>query len=213
MEKPREEFTRAEKLAFILTIISAVAFQILACMTFDRLVLNWLIIALLDIVPFVAFISVASITGWMIKRKGKIKNYRIEAEDRGLLFISGIGGLVGLFFLYVLFEWSMHLRLSALKLYVFTYIIVYLIDAVVTLLFKYRTSMHMSGATCAITSIFLTMLWLSPLYALEFLFLPLVAWSRWKVKGHTIPQLISGTIIGFLTTLVTYCFSGTLFFI
>lgn len=226
MEKPPEEFTNAEKLAFTLTFITVVAFQILACMTFSRLlytglITDFLVIFILDLIAFMLFIASGIGTGLVIRRMGKIKKYRIEAKDRGPIFAISMASMVGLFLLYLFLESIFYVNLGPLKVYLIAYFVVYIVDAIITLGFKYRTSMHMSGATCAITAIVVTRIFFYPLdpwflslfYLLEYLFLPIVAWCRWKVKGHTKPQLISGTIVALSSTITVYSITGLILFL
>ena len=69
----------------------------------------------------------------------------------------------------------------------------------------------MSGATNSITMLFMSYgIWggepLYLLFSLLYLFLIPIAWSKWKMQksfknGHTIPQLISGFLLGFLGTI------------
>ena len=66
--------------------------------------------------------------------------------------------------------------------------------------FKTKVSVHMGGLASPIT--FLTVI-LGPKYCLLYILLIPVFWSRKELKAHTTTQLISGTLIAVIVTILT----------
>ena len=62
---------------------------------------------------------------------------------------------------------------------------------------RWKISIHTAGIAGPTT--FLAH-YFSPLYTLLYLLVPLIAWSRYKLKAHTIPQLITGALVALVVT-------------
>lgn len=49
-------------------------------------------------------------------------------------------------------------------------------------------------------------------YILLLLLIPLIAWSRVKIKRHTVPEALAGTVMGFLLTVLMYTIIKLVFY-
>ena len=80
-------------------------------------------------------------------------------------------------------------------------IVALLAGSIVTSLFNlfYRVSFHLTGITVLI--IMAAQTWGRP-YLFLLLAIPLISWAKFKIRDHTIPQLIIGTIVA---VAVSFC--------
>jgi membrane-associated phospholipid phosphatase len=78
--------------------------------------------------------------------------------------------------------------------------ICYIINAIIAILItrKYKISLHLFGITGPATA--LMMFSRLPAAAILFILAPLVAFTRYKLRAHTIGQLLLGFIVGIAST-------------
>lgn len=65
---------------------------------------------------------------------------------------------------------------------------------------RIKASLHV----CSITAVCLTIVRLYYLSPLLLLIIPIVAWSRIKIKRHSVPEVIAGFILGVILTVFMY---------
>ena len=117
-----------------------------------------------------------------------------DKEDRiKPLIITVISNITGFFILYIL---KAPLFLKAMSL---TTIILIVILGIIT--YFWKVSMHAAWITFMVVTFNVLfgrlMLLLLPL-------IPVVGWARIRIKRHTVNQVISGSIISFLTSFLVY---------
>ena len=67
----------------------------------------------------------------------------------------------------------------------------------------WKVSAHTAGTTGPFTAlVYVYGPWLSFLYII----IPFVIWLRFKIRAHTIPQLVAGAVIALIVTWITYFF-------
>ena len=81
----------------------------------------------------------------------------------------------------------------------------YVIQTIVVLIVNFlytKVSVHMVGYVAPITFLVLSLRikWILTLYLLT----PAIAWSRYKLKAHTLEQLVLGIILGILLEVILY---------
>ncbi|MHA1893946.1 MAG: hypothetical protein ACTSX4_05550 [Candidatus Helarchaeota archaeon] len=220
--------TKSEKIAYAITVLTISPFQLLLifwfsysiCHTsyFDFLgglarayiLLNEFIIDLISIFFILIF---PLIPVFILKKKGKIQSYTTQREDRFfLLGLSSIGWFA-IIPIYLFLDLISVINFRVFIIFTTAYFSIAIINIIITSGLKFKTSLHMSGATSSITMLYISYGYFGgaaeyQLMILLYLFLPLIAWAKWKMqksfqRGHTIPQLILGFIIGLSITLLT----------
>jgi len=203
-KKKEPIFNKSEKIAKYITILSMSPFQIVAYMTLTAIIvpiskfpaLNIFV----NIISGIFYILIPLIPLIVLGRKSRLVGAQFPREERYIVFLTIIPGYLTVIFIYSFIRTYFNLLLSPLINFTISYVIVLIIDFIITCIFKFKTSMHISGAMCGITAMGF---YLGPLILLLYLFVPIIAWARWKIKGHTVKQLISGGINGFFTTLIS----------
>ena len=116
----------------------------------------------------------------------------VENED-ALYFFSAVIAIFAFTFLSV--------NIPVSKEFYFAILSIFLVS-VVTYFIRYRwkVSAHMS----AICSIFVILLLVDRVFWFIILVLPVVAWSRLKLKAHTPAQVIVGTLLGIVAPYFIY---------
>jgi len=168
----------------------------------------------LDIVSILFILIFPLLPVYFLGKRGKIQKYTTQQEDR--FFLLGLS-LIGWFAIIPIYLWLDYIWILNLRIFIIfsiAYFIIAVINIMITAGLKFKTSLHMSGATSSITMLFISYGYFAgvPEYLFIFLplylFLPIIGWAKWKMqksfeRGHTIPQLISGFLIGILTTFFT----------
>ncbi|NHI91006.1 MAG: hypothetical protein EAX96_00800 [Candidatus Lokiarchaeota archaeon] len=228
--------TKTEKLAYGITIATITPFQILLIIWFSYSICHspqlialgnqgyphiYIYQIIIDTIS-IFFISIFPLLPvFILNKKGKIKSYTTQREDRFVLLgLSSIGWFI-VILVYIILDQILLVNMRNFIIFGTAYFIIALINIVITSGLKFKTSLHMSGATSSITMLYISYAYFGgvpeyQLLALLFLFLPPIAWAKWKMqksfqRGHTIPQLISGFLIGFIVvylTIITYRFLG-----
>ena len=179
-------------------------FQIVAYMTLTAIIVPISKFPALNIfvntISGIFYILIPLIPLIVLGRKSRLVGAQFPREERYIVFLTIIPGYLTVIFIYSFIRTYFNLLLSPLINFTISYVIVLIIDFIITCIFKFKTSMHISGAMCGITAMGF---YLGPLILLLYLFVPIIAWARWKIKGHTVKQLISGGINGFFTTLIS----------
>ncbi|MHB1253140.1 MAG: hypothetical protein ACYCZ1_03130 [Candidatus Humimicrobiaceae bacterium] len=121
-------------------------------------------------------------------------------EDRlKPLLVSNISYLLG-YFVFFIFKAPVYL-----KALFFTSFLTTVLLTIITSFWK--ISFHTSWITfTSITYYVFFGKWM----LLLFLFVPLVAWARVKIKRHTVGQVIAGSLLAFITTFFGFSFFGLL---
>jgi membrane-associated phospholipid phosphatase len=124
---------------------------------------------------------------WSGIRRGGISDIDItKKEERtpfilAILFFWGIG---------LILAWFMGAPILIIKI-----LIIALIIGIIILFINFYWKI--SGHTLALTAVFLM---INELFGWQYfwllLFIPLIAWSRWAQKKHTLEQLVAGVLLG-----------------
>ena len=135
------------------------------------------------ILPIVTFI--------ILRKKGKvIDNDATIKEERTVPYLYGIGfSVLAILLLYI----------SKTSLHSFLLWEAYLINSVVLIIVNkyWKISAHAMGAAIPLgAAMFLNNMWIS----IFFIILLLVGWSRYKLKVHTLGQIIGGSFVGCVIT-------------
>ena len=135
------------------------------------------------ILPIVTFI--------ILRKKGKvIDNDATIKEERTVPYLYGIGfSLLARLFLYISTTSSQSIVLWE----------AYLINSIVLIIVNkyWKISAHTMGAAIPLgAAMLLNNIWIAGF----FIILLLVGWSRYKLKVHTLPQIIGGSFAGYAIT-------------
>ncbi len=220
MPKQRKK-TRSEKIAYAITILTISPFQLVLIFSFSYTLSHMVPITndlifyyefMLDIISILFLLIFPLLPVYSLGKRGKIQKYTTQREDR--LFLLGIS-LIGWFAIIPIYIWLDYIWILNLRIFIIfsiAYFIIAVINIAITVGLKFKTSLHMSGATSSITMLLITYGFFTPvpeyfyIFLSLYLFLPIIGWAKWKMqksfeRGHTIPQLISGFLIGFLITI------------
>ena len=223
--------TRSEKIAYGITVATISPFQLLLILWFTYSICHapqlfalgdqgyvyvYLYEFILDTVS-IFFISIFPlIPVFILKKQGKIQSYTTQREDRFVLLGISLIGWFAIIPIYIILDQILAVNLRNFIIFSAAYFIIAVINIIFTTGFKFKTSLHMSGATSSILMIYISYGIYGgvpeyQLLILLFLFLIPIAWAKWKMqksfkKGHTIPQLISGFLIGLLVVCFTIYF-------
>ena len=116
----------------------------------------------------------------------------IKKEDKIHLFSAILSTVM--FFTFVSFlDVSKGLKFGAVSLFLN-----------LVMLFIVRNFWKISAHTSVYTNFSTIMSLINPIFIVTFLFLPLVAWSRIKLKRHTYSQVIVAGIFGFFLPVIIY---------
>jgi len=110
-----------------------------------------------------------------------------------LYVISGLISLASFFIICRVVVVSKELIYGALSLFLIT-LIIYIVRR------KWKISGHVAASAGAWTTLILVNTVFFPMMAL----IPLVAWSRLKLRAHTLYQVLAGAVLGFVIPLYTY---------
>jgi len=140
------------------------------------------------ILPIVTFI--------ILRKKGKvIDNDATIKEERTVPYLYGIGfSLLAILFLHISKTSSQSIILWE----------AYLINSIVLVIVNkyWKISAHAMGAAIPLgAAMLLNNIWI----AIFFIILLLVGWSRYKLKVHTLPQIIGGSFVGYAITYFLLC--------
>ncbi|MHA1798091.1 MAG: hypothetical protein ACTSVY_06540 [Candidatus Helarchaeota archaeon] len=201
--------TPSENIARIITALTISPFTILAYMIFSRIVTDSIFIVIfLDFISGIFFLLIPSFAlvylyfKYARGKKIKLRGAGVLREHRWILFLIGFAVYFISYISYFQVQLFFQIDLTIFFNLINVYFLVMIFDCILTLSpMKLKTSMHMSGNGSMMMVIYLT---LDHLWFLLFLFLPIIFWARWKSKGHTIPQLISGTTIGLCVPLIYF---------
>jgi len=122
-----------------------------------------------------------------------------ERRQRPLLYF--FGAVLGLLYLYGL------ILLNAPKiLFVTIYGILFgiVIGSIVNM--RVKASVHVAAASALLTALCVVY---NGYYFLFLLFIPLICWSRVKIRKHTLAEVIAGGILGSLLSLIMYMATRT----
>jgi len=134
----------------------------------------------------IAFIISAISYGILIllmKKKNKNENYRY--------FLASTTAMIIFFILGYFFTISNEFFFAASSVFILSIII-----------FSIRTKWKISGHCSSFTGVVTIMTLIEPRFLIAYIFYPLVAWSRLKLKAHDLLQVILGTLIGFLIPII-----------
>lgn len=126
-------------------------------------------------------------------KKGKIDIWVSERQTRPPFYLIAIGGygVASVLFYY----------LGAHDFFVLSVAYVGVTTTVLITNYKTKISSHSAGLTGPFTAVFFVL----GFFALPlFILLPVVIWARLKLNAHTFTQLIAGSIVGIIVTVVTY---------
>ena len=206
MGSPPAEFkTRSERGARIISFLTISPFQIVMYMAFAEIIgNNFWERALLNTFSGIFYLVIPFIPLLYVSRTLKIRNYSIPLKDRTPLFYIQIICFIGACFFYYYYPVFTGLNTEILFVFTVGYVILNAATWVITQGFKFKISLHMTGAASSITGIVVIFGWW---WSWLYLFCILIAWSRVKLEAHTEAQVISGTLLGIITLLLTFlCF-------
>ena len=86
-------------------------------------------------------------------------------------------------------------------------IVALLAGSIVTAVFNifYRVSFHLTGITILI--LMAAQVW-GPVFLVLLVTIPLIAWAKFQIHDHTIPQLVIGVVVGVVVSLATLYLFG-----
>jgi len=120
---------------------------------------------------------------------------KVKRKNRGALIALAV---TTLFFALLS---SMFSSLRNLKfLYLSTYTFLILVFLAFTIRLKWKISLHVSVLTASITILTI----FNQVFYLAYLLVPLIVWSRIKLKAHDLYQTIAGFILGILVPLIFF---------
>jgi len=149
----------------------------------------WVIwsIVFLVIVPSSAYI----IKYWVPKFKAKGRTW-----ERNLAFVTGVTGQV----LGFIGAWYLGAP-QGVKILFMVYLVAGVLLSITNFIIGKKASGHACGVSGPIT--LLTFV-LGAKAGLVFFLMPLIFWSRLKLKRHNLSELLLGTMIGIMATVISY---------
>jgi len=209
MESPPVQQFKSQQVARIISFIAISPFQIVLYLVFANLICqNFTQEMILDTISGAFFLLIPLIPLWYLTRQNRIKNYSINREDRGILFLIQIIGFTGLSIIYYVYPTYTGLDTTILFIFAVGYTILQVFSLIITSGLKHKISLHMTGAASCITALVIVLGWE---WAFLYLFCLPIAWARVKLQAHTRAQVIFGTVLGLLTIFFTYLGFGYLF--
>ena len=156
---------------------------------YNRLSWGIILLVFLGVLPL--------LTLWLGLKKGKVKDIDFSKREERTSFIMVI---IFYWFLGALLTWA----LAGPRL-VSTILISAIIVGVAVLIINlyWKVSVHTLGIT--VSALFINQLF-GWQYLWLFIFIPLVAWSRWAQKKHTTAQLLGGCGLGILAWVLLVSF-------
>ncbi|MDD1779227.1 MAG: phosphatase PAP2 family protein [Candidatus Helarchaeota archaeon] len=199
----------SQHVARIISFMSISPFQIVLYLVFANLICqNFAQEMILDTISGTFFLLIPLIPLWYLTRQNRIKNYSINREDRGILFLIQIIGFTMLSIIYYVYPSYTGLDTTILFIFAVGYTILQVFSLIITSGLKHKISLHMTGAASCITALIIVLGWE---WAFLYVFCLPIAWARVKLQAHTRAQVIFGTLLGILTILFTYLSFGYLF--
>lgn len=199
------EYSSYDKIANIITVLTISPFQIVTYLSLAGLIAPvWIYPIeniLLNIISSIFFLGIPTIPLIYLKKRARLEGNQINREDRHILFLILIPNYLILIFIYN--AYCLFVGLIGIPLVNFTisYLFVLFVEFIITCIFKFKTSMHVSGAACGIIALSFNF---GPFMLFLLLLIIPIAWARWRIKGHSILQLVSGWAVGIFTTLICY---------
>lgn len=148
----------------------------------------------LKIIYIVAYFLAIILPYLLLYKLGLASDYEFTKRDERPRYFISLSLLYGALFLIL-----RRYDIDSLTTVSFAF---FLVSSVITFItFFWKISGHMTYSTL----LFLTLAYLfSPYFLLLFLFSPLIAWSRIELKKHSLKQVIAGTLIPALVTILIY---------
>ncbi len=197
-----ESKTHSERTARIISFLTISPFQIVMYASFaDYICSTFAEEMMLNTFSGIFYLVIPLIPLLYVTRKYKIRNYSIPIEDRAPLFYIQIIGFIGASIFYYYYLSLTGLNAEILFIFTIGYIILNAFCWVITLGFKFKISLHLTGAASSITGIVVIFGWI---WIWLYLFCIPIAWSRVKLGAHTEAQVTSGTILGIIIVLITF---------
>lgn len=141
------------------------------------------------VVPMVLIVSLVHL--------GKVGNHHVTARSqRGLVFVGIIVCVIVLLFLLGVLETPQLIWDGVISALIFLAVF-----SAVTM--KIKASVHVGLWVCLVSFLGLTV---SMWWLLALLFTPVTAWSRMKIKHHTLAEICAGVVAGIVAVAVSYAF-------
>jgi len=202
MKSSSEQRSTSEHIARIVSFLTISPFQIVVYLIFAHTICyNFTQEIILDTISGIFFLLIPLLPLFYLGRRNRIKNYSIQREDRGILFLILIIGFTGVSIIYYVYPLITGLNTRILFIFAAGYTLLNVVSLIVTNGFKFKVSLHMTGATASITALVIVLGWL---WGFLYLFCILIAWARVKLQAHTSQEVIIGAILGILTIFFTY---------
>lgn len=182
-----------EKLAEVLSFVlqpQAVALFLYALVSFNVLRGFRAVGVFLLSVLFVSVLPTVFVLS--LTKKGRVSNPDLPRREERFLPYLGIVGMYGALCVFLYFL-SVPRELLAITL---CYVVVTLVGAVISLFWK--ISLHLAGVAGPVTALVLLV---HPLFAVLFGLLVPLGWARVFLRKHTVPQVISGSL---MSSVITY---------
>jgi hypothetical protein len=133
-------------------------------------------------------------------RRGQYSDQHLSVREQRLVpLLFGIACIILVFALLLLMRVS-----RALLAIMVAVLIVCILTLAITRYWK--ISLHLVGIAGAVVGLVLV---LSPLCLLLTPLVVLVGWARWRVRAHTIPQALAGTLLAVCVTVSVFFLFGT----
>lgn len=202
MEPASEHRSTSERTARVVSFLTISPFQIVVYLLFAGIICHDIIQeVILDTISGTFFLLIPLIPLWYLGRRNRIKNYSIRREDRGILFLIQIIGFTGVSIIYYLYPLLTGLDTKILFIFGVGYTLLNVWSLIITNGFKFKVSLHMTGATSSITALVIVSGWA---WGFLYLICILIAWARVKLHAHTRTEVIIGAVLGILTIFFSY---------
>ncbi len=167
-----------EKIFFPTNILVIILTLILFLWGKERILIN-------DIIVFILSFSTFLFASFLLRRR--------SVDENLLFFMSITSGVILLVFLSLFVPVSKKIYFAALCTIITTFVIL-------PLRVVWKISLHTLAFNMMVTILTI----LDFRFAILFLFLPIVAWSRIKLKRHSFLQIVTGMYVGFLIPVIVY---------
>ena len=207
--KPGERKSTSERIAWVISLLTISPFQIILYLAFAEVICNTFAeAAILNTISGAFYLLIPFIPLLYVTRKRKAQDYSIPIGDRFLILLIQIFGFIGASIVYFYYPSWTGINTDILFIFTVGYTILHVVCLIITSGWKFKISLHMTGAASAITGLVIVFGWW---WVWLYLFCIPIGWSRVKLEAHSFAQVFWGTIVGGVTIFITYVGFGYVF--